>query len=103
MECRPSNYTVWGADPQYNDWQWEASHCGAVAAAAAAADSDAGGVADATRSGMPTAPPLICVILSLFVVSSDIGMHCLHRHRRHHLHMFVWFNDTRDSIFYSCE
>ena len=41
--------------------------------------------------------------ISLFVVSSDLGMHRLHRHRRHHLHMFVWFNNTRDSIFYSCE
>ena len=41
--------------------------------------------------------------MSLFVVSSDISMHHLHRHRRHHLHMFVWFNSTRYSIFYSYE
>ena len=49
VECRPSNSTVWGADHQYNDWKWQASHCGAVAAAAAAADSDAGGVADGQK------------------------------------------------------
>jgi hypothetical protein len=32
--------------------------------------------------------------ISLFVVSSDICMHHLHRHRCHHTHMFVWFNST---------
>ena len=32
--------------------------------------------------------------ISLFVVSSDICVHHLHLHRRHHLHMFVWFNST---------
>ena len=49
VEHRPSNSTVWGADHQYNDWKRQASNCGAVAAAAAAADSDASGVADGQK------------------------------------------------------
>ena len=74
---------------QFNDWESRLSNCGAVAAAAAAADGDAGGDDDADRPDLGLHDSI-----SLFVMSSDICVHHLHRHRHHHLHEFVWFNST---------
>ena len=83
VECRPSNSMSWSADRQYDYWECRPSNCGAVAGAAAAADSDA----DRADLGLPDS-------ISLFVMSSDSCVHHLHHRHHHHLHESVWFNGT---------